>query len=199
MQQRSEETRHRILQSAIRLFSNNGYDATSVADICQSAGVSKGAFYHHFPTKQAVFRSLLDDWLAGIDQQMDALRQTGQTVPENLVSMAGMLRGVFQDADQRLAMFLEFWTQSSRDPTLWQTTIDPYRRYQAFFAALVQQGIQEGSFRKVDPDMAARLIVSLAVGLLLQGLLDPHGADWVQVGQQGMQLLMDGFSTMRSE
>ena len=113
--------------------------------------------------------------------------------------MAGMLRGVFQDADQRLAMFLEFWTQSSRDPSLWQTTIDPYRRYQAFFAALVQQGIQEGSFRKVDPDMAARLIVSLAVGLLLQGLLDPHGADWVQVGQQGMQLLMDGFSTRRSE
>jgi len=62
MQQRSEETRKHILEAAQRLFSAKGYDATGVAEICQAAGVSKGAFYHHFLTKQAVFLVLLENW-----------------------------------------------------------------------------------------------------------------------------------------
>ena len=73
MQQRSEETRAHILQAALSLFSKNGYDATSVAEICRAAGVSKGAFYHHFASKQTVFQSLLEGWLAGLNTQMDDL------------------------------------------------------------------------------------------------------------------------------
>lgn len=61
MQTRSEETRARILQAALTLFARLGYEAASVEDICVEAGVSKGAFYHHFPTKQAVFLQLLHD------------------------------------------------------------------------------------------------------------------------------------------
>ena len=61
-QQRSEETRARILHAALECFSRTGYDASGVAEICAAAGVSKGAFYHHFPTKQAVFIELLNFW-----------------------------------------------------------------------------------------------------------------------------------------
>jgi AcrR family transcriptional regulator len=48
MQARGEETRSRILHSALSLFGRQGYDATGVAGICEAAAVSKGAFYHHF-------------------------------------------------------------------------------------------------------------------------------------------------------
>ena len=74
MQQRSEETHAIILESAYQLFSRNGYEATSVADICQSAGVSKGALYHHFPTKQAIFLELMESWLTGLDAGFQAVR-----------------------------------------------------------------------------------------------------------------------------
>ncbi|HPX96273.1 MAG TPA: TetR/AcrR family transcriptional regulator [Brevefilum fermentans] len=46
---RGADTRQSILDTALSLFSKNGYDATSVAEICQQAQISKGAFYHHFP------------------------------------------------------------------------------------------------------------------------------------------------------
>ena len=55
MQQRSEETRNAIIEAAETLFTQQGYTAAGVAEICEAAGVSKGAFYHHFETKQAVF------------------------------------------------------------------------------------------------------------------------------------------------
>ena len=66
-QQRSEETRANILDAAVRRFAISGYDAASVDEICAEAGVSKGAFYHHFPTKQTVFLALLEGWLKTIE------------------------------------------------------------------------------------------------------------------------------------
>ena len=50
-QKRGEETRSRILDAAQGCFVQHGYDATGVAEICRSAGLSKGAFYYHFPSK----------------------------------------------------------------------------------------------------------------------------------------------------
>jgi AcrR family transcriptional regulator len=193
-QHRSEETRIHIMQAAQRLFAQNGYDATGVAEICTAAGVSKGAFYHHFPTKQVLFLELLKNWLSSLDSLMEAVIESSQKVPQALVDMAGMLQGVFQAANEQLPMFLEFWTQSSRDPAVWQTTIAPYRRYQTFFTALVQNGIDEGSLKTVDPEAAARLILATAVGLLFQSLLDPMGANWGQMTKQSMQLLMKGLA-----
>ena len=47
----------------------------------------------------------------------------------------------------------------------------------------------------VDPEIAAQVVVSLAVGLVLQGVFDPTGADWGQVTQKGIQILLDGLET----
>jgi AcrR family transcriptional regulator len=69
MQARSEKTHKEIMKSAVAEFSRSGYDAASVADICREAGVSKGAFYHHFPSKQKLFLAIMQDWLKGIDKQ----------------------------------------------------------------------------------------------------------------------------------
>lgn len=199
MQHRSEETRHHILEASQRLFSLNGYDATGVAEICQAAGVSKGAFYHHFPSKQEVFLTLLENWLEMLDNGLKAISQGAQDVPHILLQMTELLPGVFQAADGRLPMFLEYWLQASRDEAIWKATIAPYRRYQEFFMKLVKQGIQEGSFREVDPRIAAQTIVALAMGLLLQGLLNPHGADWPQVIQECLRLFMGSLTHLPND
>ena len=194
MQQRSEETKGRILQAAQQAFAGGGYDATSVAEICRTAGVSKGAFYHHFPAKQAVFLALLENWLAALDTQMALLLDGSDSVAQGLVRTAGLTGMVFQSASGQLPMFLEFWRAASHDPLVWQTTVGPFRRYQELFADIVKKGIAEGSLRPVDPLTAARLIVALALGLILQGIIDPHGAAWDEVTRDSFQMLMEGLS-----
>lgn len=51
-QSRSSDTRNRIVAAAQELFLNKGFDGTSVAEVCRAAGVSNGALFHQFPTKE---------------------------------------------------------------------------------------------------------------------------------------------------
>ncbi len=53
-QSRSSDTRKRIVNAARELFQSKGFDGTSVAEICRTAGVSNGALFHQFPTKEAL-------------------------------------------------------------------------------------------------------------------------------------------------
>jgi AcrR family transcriptional regulator len=194
MQHRGEETRNHILETATHLFSKSGYDATGVAEICQAAGVSKGAFYHHFPTKQAVFMELLNNYLNGIESGFNLMRQETNDVPKVIIQMAGLVGSLFQNADIHLPIFLEFWTQANHDPHIWEAAIAPYRRYQSYFAVMIQEGIDEGSLQPVDAQLAARVLVSLALGMLMQSLFDPLITDWQDEARRSLELLMKGIA-----
>jgi TetR/AcrR family transcriptional repressor of nem operon len=57
-------SRERLLEAAIKLIRRNGFAATSVDQICTEAGVTKGAFFHHFPSKEALGVATADAWSA---------------------------------------------------------------------------------------------------------------------------------------
>lgn len=191
MQQRSEETRTRITEAAIKLFSTRGFNTASVDDICEEAGISKGAFYHHFESKQALFLALLDGWLQAIDNAIQASKD--MTAPETFMQMTEAFPYLFETAGDGLPMFLEFWLQASRDKKIWDASIAPYRRYHKYFTLLIKKGVEEGSFVEVDPELASRMIVATAMGLLLQSLLDPKGAKWEKVARESTKLLVNSL------
>jgi AcrR family transcriptional regulator len=196
-QSRSEETKAHILDAALGCFSERGYDATGVAEICQRAGVSKGAFYYHFASKQAVFVALLEQWLVALDREMAALAALtapSATAVQSLQAMVGLLQRVFRDARGRLPMFLEFWRQAAHDEVIWRATMAPFARYHVLLAGVIDQGIGEGSLRPCDAREAARALVSMAVGMVLQSALDAAGNDWERSAQAGVDLLLHGLT-----
>ena len=193
MQERSEITRKGIMQAAAELFSQTGFEAASVNDICAKADVSKGAFYHHFPSKQQLFLEIIDEWLKGVDSQLFARNEAGN-VPQSLTRMAKMLGFIFEAASGQLPMFMEFMVQASRDQAVWDATIAPYRRYQGQFAQLIEKGKTEGSIgAEVDAQTASWVLMSLALGVLLQGVIDPTMADWNEVTRSGVQMILDSI------
>src|SRR3954464_3570545 len=57
------ETRKALLESALRLFDERGYHATSAHDIDNEAGVTKGALYHHFSGKEEILHQIQEDYI----------------------------------------------------------------------------------------------------------------------------------------
>jgi len=194
-QQRGEETRSHILDVAGELFAEHGYDATSVADICARAGVTKGAFYHHFESKQAVFLELRDRWLSPLEAQLTLARDPAETLPQLLQHVADMASAMFAEAgeDQRQQVFLELLSAARQDPTILPAMLAPMHRYREWFTQLISAGVKEGTLRKVDRELAAQVLVSLGFGLVMLSLLDPRGADWGDIASRAMPLLMQGL------
>jgi AcrR family transcriptional regulator len=193
-QDRATQTKESILQAAEHLFAVHGYEATSVSMICDAAGVSKGAFYHHYETKQSIFLELMQRWLRGLDEQLNLIDESTEDVQEGLLSMGEIIGQVLDVGGPQLPIFLEFWSRAIRDPDVWEATVEPFQRYRDFFAALIQRGIDEGSLRDLSPHNTARVLIALAVGMLVQGLLDTGGEDWQDITQEALELLLHGIA-----
>ena len=136
----------------------------------------------------------MDDWLQEVDANLYANMSPNNTVPETIRKMGDTLGFVFKAASGQLPMFLEFLIQASRDEDVWKAVIAPYRKYQDSFSKLIAQGVKEGSFNKeVNAEGTAMVLISLAIGILLQGVLDPGAADWNSVTTNGVGMILDAL------
>ena len=196
---KGEETRNHIIESAILCFSESGYEKTGVAKICRVSGISKGAFYHHFPTKQALFLECLNHWLEGLDAQILNICELAPDVPAALTQIAAMVRQVLEAGQGKLPMFLAYLNQATLDKVIWEATISHYQRYQTIFAEIIKAGIDEGSLADIEPEFAAKTLVSLGVGLVLQGTLDSNNVDWGMVTENSIQHLLYGLLRRENE
>ncbi len=192
-QARSEATYHALLDAAEQVFAAQGYAAASVAAICRAAGVSKGAFYHHFPSKQAVFLALLQRWLQRLEEQLRHQRRAHPDIAAALLAMSTQVQQVRREGRRHWALWLDFWRYAARDPAVWAATAAPYRRFEQMFAEWLAEAQRQGALPDEEPHTAARVLLALAMGVLVQGMLLPDDADWGQVAYRGVLTLLRGW------
>ena len=193
--QNKQTSREKILQSAVQLFLGEGYEATSVNDICKHAGVSKGSFYHYFETKQVLFLSLMENWSGRVMQSV-----LGEPITEDsnakdvLIQMPYQFNMAFAAVPRGFPMLVDFWRQAMADPAIWKTAVEPYRYFMGFFMRIIEAGQQDGSIRKdIDSEILARLLVAVAMGYLLEAAFDQEKADWSALTSDGLSLLLEGI------
>jgi AcrR family transcriptional regulator len=192
-QARFAETRNSILRGAKICFSRSGYDAASVDDICKEAGITKGAFYYHFESKQSLFLELEKIWFSQFDEFLVKSREDELSVADSLVEMQKLVANAFRDPDNFLPMTLEFWMYSIRDPLVRVGVGEHYQHYIELLSHQLEEGRIEGSIETDDPLQSARAIIGLVMGLILLSALDPQGADWGKQIQDSVQLLINGM------
>lgn len=192
MQNRSQLTRERILQTSFDLFLQNGYDTTGVARICEEAQISKGAFYHHFPSKHDLFLAILDDWIEKLENRFLIIQTSTQSVPNQLKLMAETMKDIFSES-VNIPIFLEFWMQSMRDESVSARTIAPYFHFVKYFEEVTRKGVEEGSFSsKVNPAQTARVLMAYAMGTIVQSMIEPE-KNWQELSQSGLQDILSGL------
>ena len=83
-QERSRQTRERLLRSAIQVLAHEGWASATVAAVAQRAGVSRGAAQHHFPTREALISSTLEQIFDDLTLNADTLVQPDANDPRRV-------------------------------------------------------------------------------------------------------------------
>ena len=93
-QERTEISRAQILEAALDLFSRQGFRGTTVREIAEAAGRSTGNVYHHFPDKDTIFRTLLDQYWEAIESPDHPVNRTlaDGSFPDNLEDLGRAAR-----------------------------------------------------------------------------------------------------------
>ncbi|MEU9148167.1 ScbR family autoregulator-binding transcription factor [Streptomyces sp. NPDC048349] len=122
-QERAEITRQAILDGAATAFDHSGFDGTSLSDVVRYAGVTKGALYFHFQSKEALARTLIEEQFQ-VSQNIPAIENPGlQTAIDLSHQMAfGLRTNVRIRAGIRLVV--EFGSFTRPDPAPYNTWID---------------------------------------------------------------------------
>jgi TetR/AcrR family transcriptional repressor of nem operon len=95
-----DSTRDRLVFTALTLFSEKGYQSTSVADILRAAGANSGSLYHAFPTKQDLLLAVLEMYRAGIEPMLLAPAWVGIDDPiEKVFALLGAYRAMLVATD----------------------------------------------------------------------------------------------------
>lgn len=193
--QNKQTSREKILQTAAQLFLEEGFEATSVNDICKHAGVSKGSFYHYFETKQGLFLTLMENWSSRVMQSIlgDPI-SVDSNVKDVLIKMPYQFNMAFAVVPRGFPVLVDFWRQAMTDPGIWKTAVEPYRYFMGFFMRIIETGQLDGSIRKdIDREDLARLLVAVGIGYLLEAAFDQEKSDWSALTSEGLSLLLDGI------
>jgi AcrR family transcriptional regulator len=164
------DTRQKILSSATRLFSTQGYATTSLAQVAKEAQVSKALIFWHFASKDDLFRTALTESLTpySIDvvQQLSGLGEFEQIGKLIDVYFEFVSQNVYS---VRFLLSLVVREEKNLDDVLARTT-ELFRLYRNLLADILQSGREKGAFRSsVDPQADAALIMATLNGILVQG------------------------------
>ena len=164
------DTRQKILVSATKLFSTQGYANTSLAQVAKEAQVSKALIFWHFASKGDLFRTALTDSLApySIDvlKELDGLDEFAQIGKLIDVYFDFVSQNVYS---VRFLLSLVVREEKNLDDVLDRTT-ELFRIYRNLLANILETGREKGVFRTaVDPQADATLIMATLNGILVQG------------------------------
>ncbi len=181
-----------ILKAALVCFASRGYHQTSIDDIAQEAGLSKGGVYAHFDSKNELFLALFEEFTA--EFELATVSITGSTAAQKLTGLlesfiSTMASEAFKDT---ASLLITVWAQNIHNPELEQATAAQYMRFRQPLIEVLEEGIANREFKAVNPVATASILLAVLDGLMVQARIDPAAIEW-RVIAQTLNTLLSGL------
>jgi AcrR family transcriptional regulator len=189
--EKAAKTRQEIFDTAMELFDSKGYENVSIFEICEKAGVSTGAFYHHFKAKDQIlmeefmkaddfYRELLQD-IAGMDDYREKLRAFTVATMKFMADM-GLKR-----------VKVTYHTQIGPDKEASYLGNEKRALY-SIVEGLYREGQESGEVRRdISAGDLARFTIHCYRGIVYDWCLADGGFDMVKTGELMVDFLADGI------
>ncbi|MBS2033020.1 MAG: TetR/AcrR family transcriptional regulator [Deltaproteobacteria bacterium] len=192
----SADRKEQILGAAARVFAKLGFQKARMDDIVAASGLSKGALYWYFASKDDLIVGLLDRIFGGSVHQLEAALEEGGPVPAQLRRLAQTILHDVERSQALIPITYEFYVVAMRSKAVRRYIRAYYARYRKSLVRLLHQGQARGELRpELDADVAALSFVALIEGLILVWVIDPEAVRFprdiaaaVEQSLQGMEL-----------
>jgi AcrR family transcriptional regulator len=191
-QARRAERRSDLLMAAWRCAARKGYRDTTVDDICAEAGVSKGAFYGYFESKQDLLLGLLEDDARAVDEVLDKLDRELLGCRDRLsrFSRAMLERG---EDPAHVQVRVDLWSAMTTTGSVRERFTQATERRRQILRRWIEEGIRSGEIVEVPSNAFASLLLAAADGLLLHNGLQPSAFKWFNI-RKALDVLLDGLT-----
>jgi AcrR family transcriptional regulator len=165
-----KESKKRIIDAAIAVFSAKGYAKANIREIAKSAGISVGGVYLYFKNKEELYKNLVNDWRRDIGSKSETTVASAESASEALSNFLKMhLENALKHREFILLHIREHGLAfGAREKKKF------FRAQQDLVAQIIQRGIASGEFRKCNPENTATMIMGSLRGILLSVALDDN-------------------------
>lgn len=162
-----EYRRQAILQAALSCLAQHGYAETSMSQIADAVGLTKGGLYAYFPSKEAILLAIAERYM---DRQLAAFEPLpGETLWQTLDRALLHFEQTADPAAQRAIM--DLWSNALHMPTVREALDQRHQRYLGTIAGLIKMGQHTGAFRAdVDAEHLAGLFLAARDGMVWQAV-----------------------------
>ncbi len=191
----SEQTRQRIIKTASQLFARKGFYGTSIAHLAQAVGLTKGALYHHFASKDALFfaviASVRDDWNSKVAR--DVVRG-GDTITRLSILLDEHTRLLNENDILCLVLSNLMAEMEDTNPEYAAVIQKIYEDLIGFIERIIQKGQANGEIRSdLDTRLLAFSIVGVLRGIGCYPVLGQMSADITAMTETLKQVLFEGI------
>jgi AcrR family transcriptional regulator len=194
------DTRERIIASAARVFGQKGFQRASLDQVASDAGLTKGAIYWHFKSKNDLYFALLDSRflrdISAMRESVDAMMVTAthETAPDLMARIfsAGLQR--FTSDPDWPRLFVEVMGHA-REPEVRERIAQFYEQGWEFAGAMVRDMQAAGLIRRdISPDFLASFWFAIGDGLILAWLTQPERIDLDAMASGIVDMLWRGIA-----
>jgi TetR/AcrR family acrAB operon transcriptional repressor len=161
----AEQTRQKLLDAALTVFSQKGYTATRLEDVARVAGVTRGAIYHHFGSKAELYSALIEEANKVGNSAIDRAVSEGGSFIE-IVSRILVYTFALLEDERRFSEVMALQLTTPDVEVLSQRRYDEAQELVASISGFFRVIIEQGELRRdLDPLVAARAFLGYQYGL----------------------------------
>ncbi|MEE9188487.1 MAG: TetR/AcrR family transcriptional regulator [Anaerolineales bacterium] len=193
----SEERKTQILTAATKVFTKHGFSGARMDDIVAESGLSKGAIYWYFDSKESIIIRILDQFFNWETAHLQELLEREVSAQKKLEIFVETTIKDLEKIKPLMPILFDFWSLSVRKKTVNQAIKRYYQNFLDLIEPIIQQGIDQGELRQINVSETAIALGAIFEGTILLYFYFPDTVDFEKQFRSNLDLILEGLIRKR--
>ena len=187
------QRKEQILDAALHVLVQNGYEQARMDDVVQSSNLSKGAIYWYYKSKKEMYLDLVNFWVKRYSVILNHIVEEEASPSRQLKDLFQFFIDQYETDPQPFAALTEFWSMAQKDDEFNTKLQKVYTHFLELIEDIILRGVQSGEFKKLDIRMTALSIMVNIESINWFTLFDTHGVSVKEYMQTITDFILAGI------